>query len=99
VETNRYRREALREIESCPDEQIDVLVKRCALAAWPRERVASLSGQRWLEFLDESYEGRRFTEGPGRPLAEEVYRNASSFDVPALRQLAREWIRRHRVRV
>ena len=51
-EANRYRREALRALESLEDiAQIPPLMKRTALAAYRRERVAVLSGGPWLEFL------------------------------------------------
>lgn len=58
---NRYRREALaalRQIEAGAADDprasavaIAELVKRTALAAWPREQVAALYGQAWAEFL------------------------------------------------
>src|SRR5271167_5027887 len=51
---NRYRREALRELALLPAEQFSTLLKRTALAAWPREKVASLNGEAWLNFLNET---------------------------------------------
>lgn len=55
---NRYRREALAELDrleatsSAPDARaIAVLIKRVALHAWPRATTASLSGAAWLDFL------------------------------------------------
>ncbi|KAA0968913.1 DUF4381 domain-containing protein [Aureimonas fodinaquatilis] len=61
---NAYRREALRLLdEICTDMQASAalsadafrlaeLVKRTALAAWPRADVASLSGDDWIAFLN-----------------------------------------------
>src|SRR5262249_17607722 len=58
---NRYRREALAELARvanagmAPSEclaQLAVLLRRTALAAFPREQVASLAGPAWLAFLD-----------------------------------------------
>jgi len=49
---NAYRREALRELASADARDISAILKRAALAAFPREQVASLSGPAWLAFLD-----------------------------------------------
>ena len=64
---NRYRRQALAElsqIEHAPKSaspellsKLTVLVRRTALAAFPREQVAPLIGPAWLSFLDRSYGG------------------------------------------
>jgi hypothetical protein len=107
---NRYRRLALRELDridaglDSPAARADLpaLVKKTALARWPRETVASLSGQEWLRFLDESYGERAFTEGPGRLLPDLAYATADTVPAESVRQLSaviRDWIRRHRVRV
>jgi hypothetical protein len=97
---NRYRREALRELERVNTSTIPALLKRTALAAWPREKVASLSGDPWLRFLEAHGRNNSFLEGPGRLLLDLAYRGASltSEEERALRELAGEWIRRHHVR-
>lgn len=97
---NRYRREALRELEHISTSAIPALLKRTALAAWPRDQVASLSGESWIRFL-EAHEGEgAFTHSPGRLFLDLEYRTAhhSFSDQLALRQIASDWIRRHRVR-
>jgi Domain of unknown function (DUF4381) len=45
-----------------------LLVRRTALAIFPRETIAPLSGAAWLDFLDRSYEGHEFSQGAGRTL-------------------------------
>jgi len=113
---NRYRREALRELaalEAGAGEDasraaalraLPGLLRRTALAAWPREEVASLSSEAWLAFLDEAYGGDGFRRGPGRLVALVAYepdRDVHGIDEPDARaafELARVWIRRHRVR-
>jgi hypothetical protein len=109
----RYRREALAllaAIESrIPDElrrpqalaELAVLLKRVALSAYPRQRVASLSGGRWLEFLDRSLGSEPFSRGPGRSLAALAYDPQAAQALTAeegrtLVALARQWIRGHR---
>jgi hypothetical protein len=71
------------------------LVKRVALAAFPRERVASLSGQEWLAFLDATGRTDAFTHGPGRTL-ESGYEPGRHRASPQLFAAVRHWIKRHR---
>jgi hypothetical protein len=97
---NRYRREALRELAIATPDQFSVLLKRTALAAWPREKVASLSGDDWLSFLSKTVKGNAFQTAPGNRIEELALHqdNASADDEQALRAITAQWIRRHRVR-
>src|SRR5262245_1027939 len=63
---NAYRREALRELDRVDPGGISTVLKRAALAAWPREQVAALSGAAWLAFLDRTGRTTAFTQGAGR---------------------------------
>lgn len=105
---NRYRREALGELDrivrSLASREADaivsalaLLVRRVALTAYPRERIASLSGSAWLTFLDFSYGGHEFSRGAGRLLACGPYvsRRVGADDVRDLVDLVRRWIRSH----
>jgi hypothetical protein len=67
---NCYRREALALLDTVDGSGIALatLVKRVALSVYPRERVASLAGERWLIFLDETGVTHAFTRGPGAGL-------------------------------
>jgi hypothetical protein len=99
---NRYRRAALAELaelEATAGEPrilaaLAELVKRVALAAFPRERVASLSGVDWLVFLDASARTNAFTHGPGRIL-ESVYECGANRADPELFAAVRHWIKYH----
>ena len=100
---NRYRREglvALDEIDAANDlAQVPVLVKRVALEAWPRSDVAGLTGEAWLQFLDASFAGSGFADGPGRVLPDLAYASDVEPAGPeraALLTLVRTWIRTHR---
>jgi hypothetical protein len=104
---NRYRREALAELyafrrSSDADRsdllaRLSLLVRRTALAAFPREQVAPLAGPAWLAFLDRSYGGQEFSNGVGRLLGSGPYRQTPPDDaeLQSLVALVRRWIRGH----
>jgi len=96
---NRYRRAALRELDLLPVNEFSGLLKRTALEAWPRERVASLSGAEWLRFLNEAAGDETFHCPPANRIEELALQPAtlSNEDEHALREVAATWIRRHRV--
>jgi hypothetical protein len=96
---NRYRREALRELATLPPERFSELLKRTALTVWPRERVAPLSGEPWLRFLDTSAPGDLFHSSPADRIEEIAFRAQalSAEDEQTLRETVATWIRRHRV--
>ena len=116
-QSRRYRRLALDELAAIDAALVDpagradalgripALVKRVGLAAFPREEVASLSGDAWLARLDRSLGGDAFARGPGQLLPTLAYAPASSLQsvtddrVRALVDLVRLWIRTHRARV
>ena len=96
---NAYRREALAIVDSTPLTELPALVKRVALAAAPRTEVAALTGDAWLVFLDRTYGGDGFSNGPGRLLATVSFEPVPD-DLRAsadLRNLTALWIRKHRV--
>jgi hypothetical protein len=109
---NAYRRAALGELKalearaSSADQRgqaladVAALLKRTALAAWPRETVASLSGADWLEFLDRTGAGPPFSKGAGRLIAEIPYnpRAAEHIDAKStseLFEIAKSWVTKH----
>ena len=109
---NRYRRVALVELDRLevavrdPERRISALtelptlVKRVALAAWPREIVASLSGPSLLEFLDATGRTQAFRLGPGTCLSALLYdtRAAAALGdehIAPLFGAVREWVKRH----
>lgn len=100
---NAYRRAGLAELAQLaahaeqPDaaRRLAELVKRVALTIYPRERVASLSGDAWLKFLDASANTAVFATGPGARL-EAGYEPGDQSPSPELFQAVRYWIQHHR---
>lgn len=118
-QANRYRRLALDRLATIESRvatadpatrgralgDIPVLLKRTALSAGSRRDLASLTGDAWLQYLDDAYGGTGFREGPGRLLptlayaSAEARRDLPNAEVSGLIELTRTWIRRHRARV
>jgi Ca-activated chloride channel family protein len=93
-----YQREALAALraDGSNPQTVALVLRRCALAAFPRSDVAGLSGTEWLAFLDRTGGGTAFCKGAGRVVAQAPYA-AHSPDTPGLSQLAEHWVRRHQV--
>jgi len=68
------------------------LLRRFALARFPRQDVAGLTGSAWLEFLDAQGGGGRFGAEFGALLTEGPYRPAADPPVAELARLAGAWI-------
>src|SRR5262245_5709033 len=101
---NRYRREALAELarieaNETPNmsTELALLVRRTALAAFPREQIVALTGPAWLSFLDRSYGGQEFSHGAGSLLEAAAYRPAppDRSQLQTLIDLTRRWIKVH----
>jgi hypothetical protein len=110
---NRYRRLAVAELAAIEKRMATAaerpaalramaeLVKRTRLCEVDRPVVASLSGEAWLQHLDRTWHGTSFTTGPGRLLADVVYRRdeelaqVSADDTSSLVSLVRQWTRGH----
>jgi hypothetical protein len=101
-QSNSYRREALILLGKIDGSgaELPILIKRVALSAYPRERVASLTGEQWLAFLDQTGHTDAFTTGAGRWLARVAYEpqltaSLSTSELNGLRTAVRDWILRH----
>lgn len=110
---NRYRRDALAELAALEAEigqpdgrqralaSLPALLKRTALAVWPREAVAALNGQEWADFLKSHAGKARLDDAAYRFFSETEYRLpiAVSDDAAVRRTIsaARQWIEGHDV--
>jgi hypothetical protein len=86
---NAYRRAGLALLdEARTHRDVNIVLKRVALAVFPRPEVAPLYGTDWAAFLDHSCHGVRFSSLSDVEDDAEATRQVQS--------LARTWIRRHR---
>ena len=102
---NRYRRQALAHLSSLGElpagerlPRLAALLKTTALAVYPRDEVAPLSGKAWLRWLEASTRTPVFSDSSGRLLCGAQYRADVPLEMGALEQLNREiaaWIRHH----
>lgn len=90
---NAYRRDALAALDAVDQDAaaIATILRRAALAAFPRRDVAGLSGEDWIAFLHAT---GRFPEKAAAQLLRAPY--APRTDAPDLHQAAKDWIRSHR---
>lgn len=95
---NAYRRAALEELRSAGNNPASIagILRRTALAAWPREEIAVLAGEEWLAFLDRAGGTGGFLDGPGRAVISAPYQPGQASADPALADLAERWIRQHK---
>lgn len=75
--------------------ELSVLLRRVALTRFPRHQVAALSGEAWLQFLDETGGAGRFAEGPGRALTHAPYQPSAQLNGRELYDLVRDWIHKN----
>jgi hypothetical protein len=101
----RYRRAALAELAAIErrlsvvpsatvSTELAALVRRTALAGFPRDQVAGLNGAAWLSFLDRTSGSHDFSDGAGRTLELAAYQPTAS-EPRLLIGLVRHWIEVH----
>lgn len=97
---NRYRRESLKSLGAIDPTaagaaaEVAAIVKRTALAAYPREEVAALTGTDWSDFLARTAAGEPLVAECAPAIARAAYVDdvsAAEIIEPAMR-----WVRRHR---
>jgi hypothetical protein len=100
---NAYRRAALAELDAIASASqssvadVSAVLKRAALVAYPRERVAPLTGAAWARFLATTG-GRGFDAAGMDALLADAFGSARTSDAGAWKRLlsqARIWVRGH----
>ena len=70
---------------------ISVLLRRTTISLNPRIESASLTGTRWLTYLDQKMNGKPFSDGPGKILVTHPYQKTIDIDTEALLALVENW--------
>ena len=73
-------------------QRLSVMVRRYALARFPRTEVAGLAGMAWLQFLDRSGRTNQFTDGIGHLLSSGPYQQ-QAVSAAELVPLVEQWIK------
>lgn len=104
IMNSRAKRHALRLLETYRDAylkqqnaqltsaRISELLKRVALVYYPRKKTASLAGEQWIAFLNETSKQLDFNS-VSVLLIEIPYRSSAECDVLPLFDLAQQWIK------
>ena len=93
---NAYRRAALRALQMATTvPEIAEILKRTALAAYPRAEVASLTGRAWSRWLGQTV-GEPVPDQIGEALGRGIFAEANNVDVAKVARFAASWIRCHR---
>jgi hypothetical protein len=75
---------------------LSLLLRRYAMAVYGRERVAGLTGESWLAFLNEKGVTNQFTEGTGRVLVSVPYGSQESVQGQELIATVEQWLKGNR---
>ncbi len=77
--------------------ELSQLIRRVVLSSFAREKVASLQGLHWLEFLDKTGNTVEFTQGVGQIFAAEIYQQditEKNVNLTLLFPMVRKWIKK-----
>lgn len=106
IKKNRYRKEGLKKLDNIFLkvhemekkvflQEISKIMRRVAIQSYGREKVSSLTGGKWLKFLDETGATSQFSEGEGIAFGTALYQADCKIDEGKIYTLARKWIKGH----
>lgn len=95
-ELDRIKRDfKTRQDKSVLVKELSELIRRLSISRFKREETAALTGQAWLEFLDQKSNNKLFSNGVGRVLIEAPYQAKPDYDSAELILLVSSWIESH----
>lgn len=98
---NRYRRQALRQLETIAGGpgalyEANMLLKRIAMRNYGRSEVAALQGDDWVNFLNGRWKEAAFTTEEGKAVSDGLYSSPGREMPAAFLDKCRRWLRKHR---
>ena len=72
--------------------ELSTFLRQVVLSQSPREQVAGLVGDAWLQRLDQALDDRPFTTGVGRVFADQAYRPVVDINATELLNLCHRWV-------
>ena len=72
---------------------LSALLRRIVINLHGRKATAGLVGKQWLDYLDSHSKKKDFSEGVGRILATQPYREVADYDRKVLSGLVRQWVK------
>lgn len=76
-------------------QELSCLLRQAAILHYPKSNCAGLIGETWLKFLDQTLDGKSFSQGVGQLLESGPYRpRPADFDARELLGLCRSWLQR-----
>ena len=75
--------------------ELSALIRRVVVSNTLRNETASLTGQRWLKYLDSTVKGSPFTSGAGRFLADTHYQKTppADLDITSVIDVCENWLK------
>lgn len=94
---NAYRRAACSELDKIENDtaKVSQVLRRTALAVYPRSEVAGLYGEDWLSFLRQTADINKFSDKAAHDLISAPYQKSVT-NTEAV-DLARHWIKFHKI--
>jgi hypothetical protein len=77
-------------------QSLSILLRRTCISFYPRSEAASLTGEAWLRFLDDTGQEKNFSSEHGRLIASAPYLSENTkldIDTEKLIQLCRRWLK------
>lgn len=91
----RQKAESFSAKTSTISEELSALLKRAALARYPRRQVAGLHAESWLLFLDRTGQTTEFSQGIGKLLTVYPYRSQSEILPEQFFHLIKNWVEKN----
>lgn len=95
TELNKLRDEYLQTADALQTiKQLSILLRRFCISYQPRSQAAALTGDSWLQHLDQLGNCNDFSNGIGRQLASAPYQQQSETDINPLLDLCESWLKK-----